>query len=314
MKAANFNLNQREPNLGIPLYYILRVKNHQVRMLQERGYQPRPEDQVYQTLRWDQLEEHLESIKPRTLKEHMSGVYTLREDVPEKSINGRRLGRKLLVYYPELKLSKDMKKIEYEYKSTFSNLAKLRELDITQKEKVTTIIKASPLIYQDVFKEMGGRKKRSLKTFDEWEFRGDSKELVDDFIKTNHYDPEIKHAMVVSFSGVAPNYVKKLQNYDIFVRLEIFTYSDFSYVPIDHRWASQYRLLTEEEWEEIRKQKEGLSKQVIPRIKENDVFSRYYGASVGDVFEIKNKNFSPNDVLGAKYSHIEYRVVVPSSS
>ena len=103
-------------NLGVPLWYMVRIKQNQIKMLNERGYQLKKEDLPYQTLDLGNLEQYLKIISPNTLKEDMSGVYTLKE-LDDKS-NERELGGdirsnfglNIFVYYPEFKLDKDTTK------------------------------------------------------------------------------------------------------------------------------------------------------------------------------------------------------------
>jgi len=306
-------------NLGVPLWYMVRIKQNQIKMLNERGYQLKKEDLPYQTLDLGNLEQYLKIISPNTLKEDMSGVYTLKE-LDDKS-NERELGGdirsnfglNIFVYYPEFKLDKDTTKtkIKTETKNIVKDIMLMLDikLPITEKSNKFTL-KANNKIYGTLFANMGG-KYNSKK--EEWSFPEDKLENIEFFIQENMKTPYIQRVMIISYSGLMPQARKELLNNSAYY-FEEFTYSNLSYVPIEHYWAAEYKKLTPEEWDNIvlenKKVGKELNTQIIKKLYNSDVFVRYYGGFVGDIYLIKYKNYLSKGILDSKYSHIEYRVVV----
>ena len=67
------------------------------------------------------------------------------------------------------------------------------------------------------------------------------------------------------------------------LKIECFCIDFFFYVPIDYQNNLQYRLLNNEQKAEI---KSTFNHKYLPRIHDQDVIARYYGAKIGDIFEI----------------------------
>ena len=291
-------------HFGLPLWYVLRVKNNQIRMLKERGYQPRTEDTAYQSLTLNNLSAHLNKIAPNTYKEDMTGIYTIRENHTTQRQN-------ILVYYPEFKPDKAMTKINQEPKDIVHNITLILDLGQPIVDKSGSVkVRADPKIYASIFIPMGGE--YNIKTR-EWIFKAKDRESIELFLNENQKKPYINHIMIISYAGLASQTRKELVGRPMY-SFEEFTYSNLSYVPIDHLLAAEYQKLTTEEWQKVVADNKMVGKElntkIIPKLLHNDVFVRYYGALIGDIFFIKYKNYLPYGILESKYSHVEYRVVV----
>ena len=71
------------------------------------------------------------------------------------------------------------------------------------------------------------------------------------------------------------------------LKTECFSLDFFHYVPIDYQNNIQYELLTDIEKSKLKQQ---LNLKHLPRIYDQDVVSRYYGAQLGDIFKIQRSN------------------------
>lgn len=81
------------------------------------------------------------------------------------------------------------------------------------------------------------------------------------------------------------------------LKIECFPIDFFYYVPIDYEKQISYFLLSADEKKEL---KESLNTKHLPRILDQDVIARYYGATSGDIFRIVRENA------------IYYRIVINS--
>lgn len=71
------------------------------------------------------------------------------------------------------------------------------------------------------------------------------------------------------------------------LKIECFCLDFFFYVPIDYQNNLKYKLLNNEEKMEV---KLVFSAKHLPRIHDQDVIARYYGARVGDIFKISRSD------------------------
>ena len=71
------------------------------------------------------------------------------------------------------------------------------------------------------------------------------------------------------------------------LNVECFSIDYFYYVPIDYQKNITYSLLNEEKKKEL---KLSLNLKYLPKIHDQDVIARYYGAKTGDIFEIIREN------------------------
>ncbi len=120
-------------------------------------------------------------------------------------------------------------------------------------------------------------------------------------------DLDVKHVILISLAGLsshAKKEIDKLKQY----KFEVFTVTEMTYIPINHFFAPEYRILSEKDWAVIKKRNK-IKEENIPKMLKMSRIPRYYGVDVGTVLELKYKTLIPGVAFTSKYSHIEYRVV-----
>lgn len=122
---------------------------------------------------------------------------------------------------------------------------------------------------------------------------------------------DYRHIILISLFGLSPS-AKTEINKLVKIRFEIFTVNEMKYNPINHFLAPEYKLLNKKEWSTI-KEKSKINENNIPKMIITGRIPRYYGASIGQIFELKYKTPIPNVAFTSKYSHIEYRRVIDNS-
>lgn len=305
-KGAKFPVDPQDViGLGVPLWYITSVKKNQIRMMKDRGYSERKQDEIYLTLSKDNIAQHLLTIKPNTFKLDMSGVYKLSEKKPS-IVKSKSLGEYMYVHYPEFILNKNGTEIKQEGTDLVRDIVMRLDVKDSTDSKGNIVINADQSIYKDIFSEFVTNSKEGLKGKNRWVF--DKKNtLVQNVLDENKRTPIIRRIIIVSYAGISNNAIKELKK-ELVYYFEIFKYKNMSHIPIDHIRSPKYRVLTEEEWSIIAS-KLKITKEQIPKRYLKDPITKYFGAVVGEVFQIKHKNMIPSSTLTHRWQNVNYRVV-----
>lgn len=291
--------------LGVPLWYITSVKKNQMRMMRDRGYAQRKQDEVYLTLTKDNIAQHLLNIKSNTFKFDMSGVYKLSTKEPS-IVDGKSLGEYSYVHYPEFILNKNETEIKQEGTDLVRDIVTRLEVKDSTDSKGNIVINADQSIYKEIFSEFVTNSKEGLKGKNRWVFNKKNT-LVQSVLDENKRIPIIRRILIVSYAGISNNAIKELKKGLVYY-FEIFKYKNMSHIPIDHIRSPEYKLLTEEEWGIIAS-KLKITKEQIPKRYLKDSITKYFGAVVGEVFQIKHKNMMSSSTLTHRWQNVIYRVV-----
>ncbi len=208
--------------------------------------------------------------------------------------------------YPELKQD-----------SIYKNMTSTKFKTYTQSLKVSIAENMSGLYTLKIDKMYHGFGSDLYVKYIEWpvdkktgRIKKDSSSTIKKIIQEvdSKYGSDVRHIMLITLKGLSPNgkiLFEGIKEY----WFEILTHIELSKVPIDHIFSSEYKALTESEFEKIRVEN-NMSIDKLPKLDSEDPIARYYGARPGDKFEIKNKNVLPGVMFtSSKYSSIEYRVV-----
>lgn len=295
-----FKLDVEDTHLGVPVWYVLKIKNNQIRMMAERGYKPQKNDEIYKNLTENSIKSYLKSISPETMKSHMSMVYTLKDDTERTYIDNKDLGDNCFVFYPEFSLNPDQTKIKEESGPMMKDIFKLIDLR-WEGEGKNLVVYASKKIYGDVMQKMGGTEKNGKWTFS-------SPDMIVSFLEKTNRESYIKRIIIISYAGIRTNTKRTLEK-NAEYHFEEFSYTDMSYIPIDHVYSNKYTKLTPDQWKLIKKES-SMTNTNISKIFTTDPVSRYYGATIGTVFREDIKNMVPTSIITNKYVGVGYRIVI----
>ncbi len=301
-KKGIFKINTNDSHLGVPLWYVLEIKNNQIRMMSERGYRKNTNDEVYKNLNNNNLQRYFKNITPETMKGHMSMVYTLKDKTQRTYRNKKNLGDNCLVFYPEFSLNKEQTKIKEESGDMVKEILSLLDLRSEGKDS-NLVVYASEKVYGNVMREMGGT---DIKKIGKWVFN--TTNTVTSFLKTIRKNSYVKRIIIISYSGIRTVTKRSLEKNSEYY-FEEFSYTDMSYVPIDHVYANRYTRLTTEEWENIKKDTPKTNIN-ISKIYTTDAVNRYYGATINNVYKVEIRNMVPTSYISSKYIGVRYRIVV----
>ena len=114
----------------------------------------------------------------------------------------------------------------------------------------------------------------------------------------NHYI-----IVCVKITKAAQTAIRDLKSLRCYV--EVFTEDELQYNRTRHNLVPQHILLTKDERDAVLK-KWNITKNQVPEIKYSDPISRYFGASIWDMFKIVRES----DNIDGSYS-VTYRIVTP---
>lgn len=115
----------------------------------------------------------------------------------------------------------------------------------------------------------------------------------------NFLDKYSKHHKFLVISSLSKKAYKQLLEYPL---TEVFQEIELLVNIMEHDLQPKFRVLTKSEYDEYFKTFEN-KKREMPRILDSDPVSRYFGAKIGDVFEITRPSITTGEA-------ISYRIVV----